>query len=240
MKYVLAILVAFTTPFAAQAITIDLVTVGNPRQLCRNQRRAGIFGRVTTTYRIGITEVTNAQYVDFLNAKAATDTLGLYNSSMGAFNTRGGIIQSGSAGSFTYSVKPDVVGAGPGGADYTYGDKPVNFVSYYDALRFANWMTNGQGQAADTETGAYTLSGGTAIPSNASSIARTAGLPGFCRLKTNGIRPLTTIPPPLPTLTTRQVPTPHRTTISPPPTRATRRTSSMPIPEQQQRATWIT
>jgi formylglycine-generating enzyme required for sulfatase activity len=35
-------------------------------------------------------------------------------------------------------------------------DKPVNFVSWFDAARFANWMQNGQG-SGDTETGAYTL-----------------------------------------------------------------------------------
>ena len=37
---------------------------------------------------------------------------------------------------------------------------PVNYVDFYDALRFANWMNNGQGNG-DTETGAYTLLGGT-------------------------------------------------------------------------------
>ena len=35
-------------------------------------------------------------------------------------------------------------------------DRPVNFISFYDAIRFANWMQNGQGDA-DTETGAYTI-----------------------------------------------------------------------------------
>jgi formylglycine-generating enzyme len=177
MKYVLAIIVAISTPLAAQAITIDLVTVGNPNNAGEVVAGQGIFGRVTTTYRIGKTEVTNSQYVDFLNAKAATDTLGLYNAAMGAFNTRGGIIQSGSPGSFTYAVKSPAVDIN--GNNYTYGDKPVNFVSYYDVLRFANWMTNGQGAAASTETGAYTLLGGTDIPSNASTIARTAGAAWF-------------------------------------------------------------
>ena len=36
----------------------------------------------------------------------------------------------------------------------------MNYVSFYDALRFANWLNNGQG-SGDTETGAYTLLGGT-------------------------------------------------------------------------------
>jgi len=42
---------------------------------------------------------------------------------------------------------------------------PVNFVSFYDSLRFVNWLHNGQGDG-DTETGAYTLLGGTPTPSN--------------------------------------------------------------------------
>lgn len=38
-------------------------------------------------------------------------------------------------------------------------------MSYFDALRFVNWLHNGQGDG-DTETGAYTLLGGTPTPSN--------------------------------------------------------------------------
>ena len=39
------------------------------------------------------------------------------------------------------------------------GDKPVNYVSWFDAARVANWLQNGQGSGS-TETGAYTLVGG--------------------------------------------------------------------------------
>jgi Sulfatase-modifying factor enzyme 1/PEP-CTERM motif len=49
----------------------------------------------------------------------------------------------------------------------------VNFVTWYDAIRFANWLHNAQG-GGDTETGAYTLgllnSDGT--PVNGDSITR--------------------------------------------------------------------
>ena len=38
-------------------------------------------------------------------------------------------------------------------------NRPISYVSWFDAARFANWMTNGQGSGA-TETGAYTLAGG--------------------------------------------------------------------------------
>lgn len=47
----------------------------------------------------------------------------------------------------------------------------MNFVSFYDSLRFANWMNNGQGSAS-TETGSYTLLGNTATPSNGATVAR--------------------------------------------------------------------
>ena len=35
-------------------------------------------------------------------------------------------------------------------------DHPVNFETWYDTIRFANWLNNGQ-DSGDTETGAYTL-----------------------------------------------------------------------------------
>ncbi len=52
------------------------------------------FGKVNYAYRIGINEVTRAEYAAFLNAVAATDTHGLYNPNMG-------ITRSGSPGGWT-------------------------------------------------------------------------------------------------------------------------------------------
>jgi sulfatase modifying factor 1 len=64
------------------------------------------------------------------------------------------------------------------GAKYTLrtsmGDKPVNYVSWYDAARFTNWMMNGQGSGS-TESGAYTLSGTTGIITK--SVSATVYLP---------------------------------------------------------------
>jgi formylglycine-generating enzyme len=118
----------------------------------------GIVGAVGYAYDIGTYEVTNAQYVEFLNAKAATDLFGLYNANMGLAG-RGGIVQSGVSGSFTYTLKDNMA------------NKPVNFVGFFDALRFTNWLSNGQG-TGDTETGSYTLLGGTTTPSNATTVTR--------------------------------------------------------------------
>jgi formylglycine-generating enzyme required for sulfatase activity len=53
------------------------------------------------------------------------------------------------------------------------GDHPVNFVTWFDTVRFANWLNNGQG-TSDTESGAYKLDGGGPTPSNANSITRNA------------------------------------------------------------------
>ena len=41
------------------------------------------------------------------------------------------------------------------------GDKPVNFVSWFDAARVSNWYQNGATSSSSTDTGAYTLGGGT-------------------------------------------------------------------------------
>jgi formylglycine-generating enzyme required for sulfatase activity len=40
------------------------------------------------------------------------------------------------------------------------GDKPVNYVSWFDAARVSNWLMNGALSSSSTETGAYTLVGG--------------------------------------------------------------------------------
>jgi hypothetical protein len=145
---------------AAFAITIPTVPVGNAGNAGELQSQ-GTFGAVGYDYLIGTTEVTNAQYAEFLNAKAASDPLALYNTSMD-INARGGITRSGVSGSYTYTPKTNM------------GNKPVNFVSWYDAIRFANWLHNGQG-SGDTETGAYTLLGGTPTPTNGNSITRNTG-----------------------------------------------------------------
>ncbi len=125
----------------------------------------GVVGAVSHSYAIGTYEVTNAQYADFLNHKAQSDPFGLFNAMMGS-NPRGGIIQSGVSGSFSYSLKPDMA------------NKPVNFVGFFDAVRFSNWLNNGQA-SGDTETGAYTLLGGTATPANATTVARNSGATWF-------------------------------------------------------------
>jgi formylglycine-generating enzyme required for sulfatase activity len=146
---VAVIVSAFDTAARAEPIThgtttinVDFVTVGNAGNTGDTQSQ-GTFGAVDYAYRIGKYEVTAGQYTAFLNAVAATDTYGLYDSRMWSPSYDGcKIQQSGSSGSYTYSVASD------------WADRPVNYVSLWDAARFANWLHNGQGDG-DTETGAY-------------------------------------------------------------------------------------
>lgn len=146
----LAVVIAIgsLTAGASGTVLIDWVTVGNAGNAGEVQSQ-GTFGAVAYEYRIAKYEVTNSQYAEFLNAVAATDTYNLYNTNMGS-DVRGGISRSGSSGSYTYATKANMA------------DKPVNYTSWYDAARFSNWMTNGQG-AGSTETGVYTFTGATSI-----------------------------------------------------------------------------
>jgi formylglycine-generating enzyme len=141
---------------ASAQITIPTVPVGNAGN-APDPFTGNLYGSVAYTYNIGQTEVTNAQYAAFLNAKAATDTLNLYSADMAG--SLGGIARSGSAGLYTYAT---ISGR---------ANNPVNFVSFWDSTRFANWLHNGQG-SGDTDTGAYTL---TADGISANTITRNAG-----------------------------------------------------------------
>ena len=127
-----------------------------------------VTGAVDYAYRIGKYEVTAGQYVEFLNAVAGTDTYGLYNSSMDSSATGCQITQNGVSGSYTYdfSGRPSL----PSTLESDWANRPVNYVSWGDAARFANWLHNGQpnddplttsDDASTTEDGAYYLNGAT-------------------------------------------------------------------------------
>lgn len=149
---------------AQAAITIDTVHVGNVGNTADTRYASPGYGAVGYSYNIGKYEVTAGQYTAFLNAVAATDTNALYNANMSKTAAGSGITQSGSSGSYTYSVDPAFV------------NRPVNYVTFWDATRFANWLSNGQPTGAQgpgtTETGTYTLTP-TGIANN--TITRNAG-----------------------------------------------------------------
>jgi formylglycine-generating enzyme required for sulfatase activity len=163
--FLLATFVVFAPD--ARAVTMSWSPVGNPGN-ANDPATGNLYGGVGYNYNIGTYDVTNSQYVEFLNAKDSTgaNPLGLYNSSMN-FPPYGGInYNAGNANGNKYSV---ISGD---------GNPPVNYVTWYDAIRFANWLNNGQGNG-DTENGAYTLLGGTPTPSNGNSITRNAGATAF-------------------------------------------------------------
>ncbi len=152
-------------------VVIETVTVGNPGN---TGELAGfgaggygpnrITGAVAYTYNIGKYEVTAGQYAEFLNAVAATDTHALYNPSMDSSLYGCQITRNGSSGSYTYDFSGGTVEA-PGSTAADWADRPVNWVSWGDAARFANWLHNCQPTGAQdlttTEDGSYYLNGAT-------------------------------------------------------------------------------
>ncbi len=75
---------------ASAGVVIDTVTVGNPGNPADARYPIGTvpsFGGVDYVYNIGMFEVTAGQYTEFLNAVAATDTYGLYNTNMSTMST---------------------------------------------------------------------------------------------------------------------------------------------------------
>ena len=89
-------------------------------------------GIVHKNYRIGKYEITNAQYVNFLNAVATENDRALFSEDM-SNEDAGGITREGdgSLSPYEYSVKTNM------------DDKPVLFISYLSAIRFINWLHNG-------------------------------------------------------------------------------------------------
>jgi formylglycine-generating enzyme required for sulfatase activity len=146
-------------------VVMDYVTVGHPDNPndVHTDSTGGTYGMVPYTYRIGMYEVTAEQYCVFLNAVAVDDTYGLYDPRMaqgqGKYDTGcrirrcrpASMPEEISSCSDTYTV------------DAGWAHRPVNFVDFWDACRFANWLHNGQPlgsqDANTTENGAYTLNG---------------------------------------------------------------------------------
>lgn len=134
--------VAATLSASAFGVTIQYKTIDNAGNEANPTTGRG---SVSTVFRMQQNEVTNTEYVEFLNSQGKSNTNGIYNASMTSNSANGGIAQSGSTGAFTYSVKSNMA------------SRPVNYVSWFSAARFVNWLNNGQLSTASTETGAYTL-----------------------------------------------------------------------------------
>ena len=118
-------------------------------------------GAVNYGYRISKHEVTNAQYAEFLNSvdPEGANSLGLYNTGLTEQDAAVGLTDrfGGMAGPFG-GIHQDL--SAEEGSRYVLRAgqelKPVNYVSWFDAARFTNWLENGQGSGL-TETGVYDI-----------------------------------------------------------------------------------
>lgn len=135
---------------SASGVSIETVPIGDPGNP-HDPATGNIYGGVPYAYRMAATEVTAAQYTEFLNSVAANDVYGLYSTAMETAPQIAGIARSGTPGSYSYSV----IGA--------EGNFPISYVDWGDAARFANWLHNGQPIGAQddssTEDGSYALHG---------------------------------------------------------------------------------
>jgi sulfatase modifying factor 1 len=132
-------------------VTFDWVTVGNPGNGPDQDYGNGKYGSVERSYRISKYNVTNDQFREYLNI-VDPDGLNLnsvYNHHMGS-SSRGGIARDRTAPSGqVYSTKPNM------------GNKPLNFVSYIVAMKFVNWLENGQPtDGSGTLSGVYQINDG--------------------------------------------------------------------------------
>ena len=148
-----AALAATLLATTAQAqTTMETVPVGNPGNA--DDTHGDGYGGVAYRYNIGTCEVTAGQYRDSLNAVDATgvNPNGVYNALMNMSPL--GCQITWNAGASTYDFSGGAAEA-PGSTEADWENRPVNYVSWYDAARFANWLTSG-----GTEDGVYKFSGG--------------------------------------------------------------------------------
>lgn len=101
-------------------------------------------GAVATDFEIGRTEITHAQYAQFLNAVASrADPFELWHRNQ-AEAPMGGIVRETTAAGFVYRVREG------------FADLPMVHVSWFDAARFCNWLHHGQPDLRATPDAAAT------------------------------------------------------------------------------------
>jgi formylglycine-generating enzyme len=145
-------------------VNLEMVPVGN----AGNAADANGYGAVGYGYAIGKYDVTAGQYTTFLNAVASSgDPFGAYDPAMKSGFAACDITQTPDGlGGYSYSAaQPNV---------------PVNYVSFWNAARFVNWLQNGQPVAPQgpttTEDGSYTI---TPDGMAANTIVRNPGSTGW-------------------------------------------------------------
>ena len=151
--------IGFRVATQSQPLTLFWVTVGDPGN---PPDPVTGHGAVNESFQIGKYPITAEQFALFLNSVASnSDPYGLYNPWMRNDVINGSIICTPFAGHFYYSVKA------------RRKKFPINYVSWFDAARFCNWVHNGCPEGNEdestTEDGAYSLQGrcnGMLVPLN--------------------------------------------------------------------------
>jgi hypothetical protein len=162
--------VAFAVASVASTVlgvTMDMIAIGNAGNIGNPGSSPSGLGAVPYLYLMSSKETTNTDYVAFLNAvdPNGTQTVGIFQPQMQS-DARGGIAfdAAGTVGA-KYSVKPGSLQ--PNGS---YATMPANYINWFSAARFVNWLHNGQqNSAASMENGSYTLNGitsGSVVPRN--------------------------------------------------------------------------
>lgn len=157
----LCVMVICFAPTVAVAVTIETVFIGNPGNIGElSGAGAGgygadrICGAVDYTYEMGKYEITVGQYTAFLNAVAQTDTFRLFPEfTLDPYERElwhaPYIQRHGTSGNYTYTVSDEEA------------NQPMRVVYWTNALRFANWMYNGQPtgeqDSSTTEDGSYLI-----------------------------------------------------------------------------------
>ena len=133
---------------AGSLVNYSLVPVGN----AGNSADTTGFGAVSYTFRIGKYHISIAQYTAFLNATSKIDPNGTYDTRMATDLNIAGISRSITDNGYVYTVMNN-------GGDSS--NKPIAYVNWFNAARFANWMSNGQPvgpqSSTTTENGTYDL-----------------------------------------------------------------------------------
>ncbi len=121
-------------------VEFEWAFVGDPENPKNEDYQQIIRGTVDYEYLISKHEVTNEQYAEFLNHVALEDPHELFTPLMR-------IRRSGTSGNYNYSPEPG------------YERHPVTYIRFFDAMRFVNWLENGQGLGG-TEDGTYAVTDG--------------------------------------------------------------------------------
>ena len=101
----------------------------------------GRHGRVDYVFEMARHAVTNRDYATFLNAVASrNDPFGLFHKDMET-GVLGGIVRTSRSGAWFYEAKPG------------WEEKPVVYIDYFSAARYANWLHFGSPVSGMSELG---------------------------------------------------------------------------------------